>query len=52
MKTEMEEKRTGSKLALLGLNHMFDANCVVQDGLEYAQVLKHFPALKASGHEI
>lgn len=52
MKTEMKEEHTGSKLALLGLNHMFEAKYVVQNGLEYVQVLNHFPALQASGHEI
>lgn len=52
MKTEMEEELTGSKLALLGLNHVFEPKYVLQNGLEYVQMLNHFPALKASGHEI
>lgn len=47
----MEKEHTGSKLALLGLNHMFEAKYVVQNGLEYVQVF-HFSALQASGHEI
>lgn len=51
MKPEMKEKCTGSKLALLRLHHMFEAKHVLQNDLEYAQMLSHFPALKASGHE-
>lgn len=49
MKTEMEEEHTGSKMALLGLNHISEAKYVLQNSLEYAQVLN---TLKASGHEI